>query len=364
MDLAAHRFFNHFPAKLAAKLARTARTRRYADQAVVFQENDPSDAIFLVLSGRIALTKRVPGGYSQVIAHQGPDDYFGELGVLDGSGRSTAAIAEGPVTLARLNKRDFLKVLSQSPWHAVLRLFNHVSDNLRSTNDRFVTAVVRKEKITLIGEMANGMIHDFKTPFTTIRLAVDMISTRHADEPTQELCRTVLRQIHRLGGMVEEVLEFAKGDAKLNIQPVRLEALFNSAVEHAADALRQTRTKVVARPTALVAPLDVDRFLRVLQNLVTNAVEAIGPTRRGLITFAAARKGRFCEITVSDNGPGVPHAIRDTLFEPFVSHGKRGGTGLGLAVAKSVVEAHGGTISYKSAPRRGTTFTIRLPLAA
>lgn len=364
MDLGSHRFFNHFPAALATRLARTARVRRWADRAVIFEEKDASDAIYLVLAGRIALTKKVPGGYSQVIAHKGPDDYFGELGVLDGSGRSTSAIAEGAVTLARIAKPDFLKILSQSPWHSVLRLFNHVSENLRTTNDRYVSEVVRKEKITLIGEMANGMIHDFKTPFTTIRLAVDMLAARHADEPTQELCRTVLRQIHRLGSMVEEVLEFAKGDARLNIQPIRLQALFDSVIEHAADALRQTRTKVAARPTALVAPLDVDRFLRVLQNMVTNAVEAIGQTKRGRIVFSAARRGQFCEIKISDNGPGVPRPIRDTLFEPFVSHGKRGGTGLGLAVAKSVVEAHGGSITYTSVARRGTTFTIRLPLVA
>jgi len=364
MDLGSHRFFNHFPAALGAKLARSATIRKFPDRAQIFAEGDASDAIYLVLEGRVALTKRVPGGYSQVIAHKAPDDYFGELGVLDGSGRSTSAFAEGAVALGRLAKVDFLKILSQSPWHSVLRLFNHVSENLRSTNERYVTEVVRKEKITLIGEMANGMIHDFKTPFTTIRLAVDMIATKHADEPTQELCRTVLRQIHRLGSMVEEVLEFAKGDAKINVQPVRLEALFDSAIENSSDALRQTRIRLQAKPTALVAPLDVDRFLRVLQNLTTNAVEAIGPKKRGRITFSAARKGKDCVIAVSDNGPGIPRPIRDTLFEPFVSHGKRGGTGLGLAVAKSVVEAHGGSISYKSLPRRGTTFSIRLPMVA
>lgn len=364
MDLGSHRFFNHFPSALGAKLARSATLRKFADRTEIFAEGDGSDAIYLVLEGRVALTKRVPGGYTQVIAHKAPDDYFGELGVLDGSGRSTSAFAEGSVVLARLAKADFLKILSQSPWHSVLRLFNHVSENLRATNERYVNEVVRKEKITLIGEMANGMIHDFKTPFTTIRLAVDMLATKHADESTQELCKTVLRQIHRLGSMVEEVLEFAKGDARINLQPVRLEALFDSAVEHAADGLRQTRTKVTARPTALVAPLDVDRFLRVLQNLTTNAIEAIGPKKRGLITFSAARKGKDCVISISDNGPGVPSPIRETLFEPFVSHGKRGGTGLGLAVAKSVVEAHGGTISYKSTPSRGTTFHIRVPMVA
>jgi len=363
MDLNAHRFFNHFPAVLGARLARIAEVKRWPDRGLIFEENAPSTAIHLVLSGHINLTKRVPGGFTQIIARKGPDDYFGELGVLDGSGRSTSATADGPVTLARLEKKAFLKILSLAPWHSVLRLFNHVSENLRATNDRYVTEVVRKEKITLIGEMANAMIHDFKNPFTTIRLAMDMLAGRHSDEATQQVCRTVHRQIHRLGGMVEEVLEFAKGDTRLNIQPVKISALFDALAEHSQDALAQTKTTVVVRPTPLVAPLDFDRFLRVLQNLVTNAAEAIGAEKRGRITLAAARKGRHCELTIADNGPGIPRAIRGTLFEPFVTHGKRGGTGLGLAIAKSLTEAHKGDISYRSTPGRGTTFVIRLPLA-
>ncbi len=363
MELSAHRFFNHFPAALGAKLARAAEERRWPDRAVIFEEHAPSNAIYLVLSGHISLTKRVPGGFVQTIARKGPDDYFGELGVLDGSGRSTSATADGPVILARLEKKAFLNILSQAPWHSVLRLFNHVSENLRATNDRYVTEVVRKEKITLIGEMANGMIHDFKNPFTTIRLAMDMLAGRHQDPATQEVCRTVHRQIHRLGGMVEEVLEFAKGDTRLHIQPAKISALFDALAEHSQDALTQTRTSLVVRPTPLVVPLDFDRFLRVLQNLLTNAAEAIGAEKRGRITLSAARKGRHCELVIADNGPGIPRAIRATLFEPFVTHGKRGGTGLGLAIAKSLTEAHKGGITYRSTPGRGATFVIRLPLA-
>lgn len=362
MDLRSHRFFNHFPAEQADKLARTAKVKKFPEKSVIFLEGSVSDSIYLVLEGRVVLTKEAPGGYTQLIAHKAADDYFGELGVLDSSGRSTAAVAETAVKLARLDKAPFLKVLSQSPWHTIVRLFNHVSENLRATNDRFVSEVVRKEKITLIGEMANGMIHDFKSPFTTIRLAVDMISMTHQDESTQKMCQVVMRQIRRLGGMVEEVLEFAKGNTQLKREPVRIEALFESLAESNAEAIQHTATKFVVRPTPLLAAIDFDRFIRVLQNLVTNALEAIGPEKSGLITLAAERKGRMCELTVSDNGPGIPRAIRSTLFEPFVSHGKRGGTGLGLAIAKSVVEAHGGSIAYRSSSRTGTKFVIRLPL--
>ncbi|MBI3885407.1 MAG: cyclic nucleotide-binding domain-containing protein [Opitutae bacterium] len=362
MDILSHRFLSHFPAARGAELARAARSIRFPDQAVIFEEGAPSDAIYLILTGRVRLTKRGAGGAHQTIARLGPDNYFGELGVLDGSGRSTRALAEGPVQLARIPHKPFVKALSQSPWHTVLRLFNHISENLRTTNDRYVTEVTRKEKITLIGEMANGMIHDFKSPFTTIRLAVESLAIEHHDRRTQELCHTVSRQIRRLAGMVEEVLEFARGETHLTKRTVRLQALFEHVTETSADSLRQTKTKVAARPTALLATVDFDRLARVLLNLVTNAAEAIGPAHRGRITLAATRRHGQCEITVTDNGPGIPRLIRDTLFEPFVTHGKRGGTGLGLAIAKSVVDAHGGSLAFRSSSR-GTTFAIRLPAA-
>ena len=361
MDLRAHSFLSHFPAARGAELARSARQVRFPDGAMIFEEDDPSDAIYLILTGRILLSKRAYGIRQQTIARLGPDDYFGELGVLDGSGRSTRAVAIGPVVIARIPQKPFLKVLSQSPWHSVLRLFNHISKNLRDTNERYVTEVMRKEKITLIGEMANGMIHDFKGPFTTIGLAVELLATQHRDTATQDLCHVVTRQVQRLGGMVEEVLEFARGETNVNLRPVRLQALFEHVVEASTDHLHQARTKIVVKTTSLVASLDFARLARVLQNLITNSIEAIGPHSVGRITFAAAHRRGQCEITVTDDGPGIPRMIRDNLFEPFVTHGKLGGTGLGLAIVKSVVDAHGGTISYRSSAR-GTTFVIRLPL--
>jgi signal transduction histidine kinase len=242
-------------------------------------------------------------------------------------------------------------------------LFSHVSENLRATNDRFVTEVVRKEKITLIGEMANSMVHDFRGPFSTIKLATELLAKRDRKPETQELCAMILRQVSRLGGMVEEVLDFARGETRLQLKPTPLADVFAQLQENNVVPLGRAGVKLVIKPTTLELPLDPDRLLRVLQNLVTNACEAIAKRPRGRLTVAARRMNRHCEITVTDNGPGVPREIRSTLFEPFVSQGKVNGTGLGLAIAKAVVEAHQGSIDFTSS-RRGTAFTIQLPMDA
>ena len=361
MDVRSHRFISHFSKAQGAQLARQVRFVRFPHKKVIFEEGSRSDCIYLVLAGRVALTKRSPGGQEQLIAYKGPDDYFGELGVLDGSTRSTAAVADGPVYLGRLAQGPFLKLLSESNWHTVLRLFSHVSENLRATNARFVDELVRKEKITLIGEMANGMIHDFRGPFATIRLGTELIAKHNPDPQVQEVCKMILRQVLRLGGMVEEVLDFARGETRLNVKPTPLREVFEQLQEANAETFSRSTVRLLIKPTTIILPLDGDRFFRVLQNLVTNAREAISTRKNGLITVTARRQQGQCRIAVTDNGPGIPREIRSTLFEPFVSHGKSGGTGLGLAIARSVVSAHRGSITYQTA-KSGTTFVIQLPL--
>jgi signal transduction histidine kinase len=361
MDVRAHPFLSHFPAAQGALLAKAVQFVRFPHKGVIFGENEASDSIYLVLTGRVALTKKNPGGAPQIIAHKGPADYFGELGVLDGSGRSTAAIADGPVHLGRINQEVFLKILSESSWHTVLRLFSHVSENLRATNARYVTDVVRAEKLSTIGGMANAMIHDFRGPFTTIALATESLAQRNADPKTQELCAMILRQVGRLGGMVEEVLEFARGETRLKLKATPVREVFAQLRENNAATLARTQVQLVIKDSSLNLLLDPDRFQRVLQNLVTNAREVLARQERARITVSVRKKADRCLLTVRDNGPGIPPEIRDTLFEPFVSHGKSGGTGLGLAIARSVVEAHQGSISYRTS-RTGAVFTIQLPL--
>ena len=361
MDVHSHRFICHFPAAPGAKLAKQVRLVRYPHKALIFEEDSVSNCIYLVFTGRVVLTKKTPGGAQQIIAYKGPDDYFGELGVLDGSTRSTAATADGPVQLGRLAQKPFLQLLAQSSWHTVLRLFSHVSENLRATNERYVSEVVRKEKITLIGEMANTMIHDFRGPFSTIKLATELMAKRDRKPQTQELCTMILRQVTRLGGMVEEVLEFARGETHLRLKPVPLGEVFAQLQENNVVALGRAGVKLHCKPTTLELPLDADRFQRVLQNLVTNAREALGKRPHSRITISARRLQTQCIITVADNGPGVPKEVRSSLFEPFVSHGKSGGTGLGLAIARSIVAAHHGSVDYTTS-NSGTVFSLQLPL--
>jgi signal transduction histidine kinase len=107
---------------------------------------------------------------------------------------------------------------------------------------------------------------------------------------------------------------------------------------------------------------DADRLERAVANLVLNACEAVASTS-GQIVISTNGNRSSLQMSVWDNGPGIPAAIRDSLFEPFVSYGKAAGNGLGLAIAKKVVEDHGGQIYLDGRIENGTLITIALPFA-
>ena len=109
------------------------------------------------------------------------------------------------------------------------------------------------------------------------------------------------------------------------------------------------------------ARFDPKKLERALYNLVLNACEAV-PLDSGKIDICTIRAGDEIEIIIADNGPGIPEGIRDSVFQPFVSHGKENGTGLGLAVAQKVVRDHGGDISIDSVSESGTVFKVRIPM--
>jgi signal transduction histidine kinase len=105
--------------------------------------------------------------------------------------------------------------------------------------------------------------------------------------------------------------------------------------------------------------LDKERIWRVIMNLVNNAKEAL--PSGGKIEIELMVSADKAEFSIKDNGSGIPEEIRETLFEPFVTKGKTNGTGLGLTIAKRIIEAHHGEISFATQTGQGTTFFVTLP---
>ncbi|HEU4437030.1 MAG TPA: HAMP domain-containing sensor histidine kinase, partial [candidate division Zixibacteria bacterium] len=184
-------------------------------------------------------------------------------------------------------------------------------------------------------------------------------------EKHKKYCVTIEKQVERMLGMCQEILDFAHGEVKLSLQPIDLLELCKQAVElneklFAAAGVRlsyEGRLEPNAVPTILA---DRERIWRVLINLIGNAKEAM--PSGGEILVSAAVGLQAAQLAVRDNGPGVPEEIKDRIFDPFFTHGKAKGTGLGLSIVRKIVEAHGGGIDFWTETNTGTTFRVMLPV--
>lgn len=362
MKIEDHSFFKLFAPAVAQQIIQIAEVFSFPDGYVIFCEGDSPDCLYLVLAGKVNIVKNIPGSAaSQVIADVGENDYFGEYGVFDGRCRSAGAVACGDTTLARVPREPIMNVLNTAPGSSILELTRHLIQNIRNTNELYINDVVRKTKMTSLGMMLNTIVHDFRNPFTMIGLAASAIEKSQPDESSVEMCKLINEQIDRMNLMAEEILEFSRGTAKLNKKPTKVSEILQRFELLNRDYLEHSKVTLEVKAVDTVLDVDANKILRVLQNLVNNAAEMFAG-QGGKISIIAETRGDIVEIAVKDNGPGIPEVIRGRLFEPFQSHGKEKGMGLGLVITKTLVEAHSGKVSVETKTGQGTTFFLRFPI--
>ena len=362
MKIEDNSFFAPFSPNARQRLIQISTQSLYPDGTWVFNENDPPNDVFLVLSGSVELVKKTLSTQVEVLTRVHLGDFFGEMGVIDGGGRSAGARTIGDTTLARIPGYPLVELMKTEPGSVSLYFLRRMSENLRNTNIRFVSEVVRKEKLHVVGEMAGSIVHDLKNPMTSIQLATELIGRQHTDELTGTCCETIHKQVDRMVSMVQGIMDYVKGPIELAKEIVPVAELFTGLAHLNEAYLQEKKIALTIQPVELMLQADKDRLMRVLQALLNNAVSALTATGGAITLDAEKPDDKHIEIYVEDNGPGIPENIRDTIFEPFVSSGLSQGPGLGMAIAKKIVEAHGGTLSFITRTGKGTTFTVRLPM--
>ena len=230
-------------------------------------------------------------------------------------------------------------------------------------NSRLVEERLVAERTLAIGQMARAIVHDLRSPLSSIRGLADLLLGRASDaDPARPHLATIIAEADRLTQITGDLLQFSR-DATVPLRaPARL-----------ADLVRNTLAPFEARldKAAVRADLDLDeaasasvdapRILRLLHNLVANALEAMPDG--GTLALRCRRDNGHGVIEVGDNGCGMPEEVRRRIFEPFFSYGKKQGTGLGMAIVRKIVEEHGGAIRVDSAPGQGTLVVVTLPVA-
>ncbi|MBP7284096.1 MAG: GAF domain-containing protein [Leptospiraceae bacterium] len=221
-----------------------------------------------------------------------------------------------------------------------------------------------RKRLSMIGEMSSGIVHDIKNPMSTIKGFASMVMDSDLSvEKRNEYLDLIKREIDRLNDMTFEILDFSKGKVQFNFSVCEAEEFLDEVYHFLkidfeyAGILFYIESSYKGKMS-----IDKDRIRRVIVNLANNAREAMSESRLDY-TFnirLSKEKDRFV-FSLSDNGPGLSESIEGKIFEAFATEGKARGTGLGLFMSKWIIEQHGGNLTYTSDKNKGTDFFISLP---
>ena len=218
----------------------------------------------------------------------------------------------------------------------------------------------REERLSTIGQLLSGVLHDLRNPLTVISGYTQLMTKEPDPAARQRMADLLLSQFELVNAMTREVLDFARG----KVQVLRRKVNVNVFLRDVAEALRSELDPAGVELQLRVgwggtARFDEVKLRRAIVNVARNAAEAM--RGGGRFSIHVARRGDRLVLRMSDTGPGIPEEIRARLFQSFATHGKEGGTGLGLAIVRRIAEEHGGTVACRTRSGRGTTFTLSIP---
>jgi two-component system sensor histidine kinase ChvG len=264
--------------------------------------------------------------------------------------RDALAVADRqarPATFGGVNRSDEIGDLARALDDLTTRLASHIQ---------------------LLESFSADVSHEFKNPLASIRNAAEMIASSDDGTERDRLLAMLRRDVDRLERLVSGVRELARIDGQLAhdaVEPVDVPSLLREIVRGFEERGHHVTLDVPLAPPLLVRAT-ADRLAQVFENLLQNAVSlAPGDTR---IEVTAAIEDGWCRTTVSDRGPGIPPAHLDRVFERFFTYrpnegSRREHTGLGLSIARAIVEGYGGTIAAANREGGGAVFEVRLPLS-
>ncbi|MBQ1925090.1 MAG: GAF domain-containing protein [Proteobacteria bacterium] len=234
----------------------------------------------------------------------------------------------------------------------------HIAPSLATQLDR--EEKEKQQRLLTIGQMLSSLLHDMKTPLTNI-YGYTQFMVREADPKKRaSFAEVINRQVDNLKSMSAEILQFSRGESAIILRKTAMHTLIMHALELLGSEAEKRNIQLVCEENYLDhISCDEVKLLRVIVNLCKNAMEAID--RNGTIRIRTEDTGNRVTLTIEDDGPGIPPAIAKTLFDAFVTSGKKGGTGLGLSIVKKIIEEHNATITWQPVQPHGTAFIMSFP---
>ncbi len=363
------------------KLAKVSTKEHFKKGTNIIREGELGDSLYIILEGEVEVVKGVKRA-KKSFAFLKPFDFFGEMAILENNPRSATVIAKEHSVLLKLCKTDFEKLLVKHS-HISLEIMKTMSARIRETDSSIImdlkkknkelkeaysnlktvqNELIKTEKLTTIGKVAGGIIHDLKNPLSVVKGYAQYIKQRKGlSEPVMHAATTILHVVNIILTMTQEVLEFSKDEYRLEKLPIKIDKLIQEISAISIKELEENKVKLTLNLKAnCQCEIDPQKMRRVFFNIISNAQDAM--LDGGKLTISTLLKDKRALIKFHDTGIGIDKDNLKKIFEPFFSKGKRKGIGLGMSITKRIVEEHNGEIDVQSIKGKETTVTVYLPV--
>jgi signal transduction histidine kinase len=223
------------------------------------------------------------------------------------------------------------------------------------------------ERLAELGTLTGGLAHEIKNPLSTVQLNLQLLMEDiEPDNPQRQRLVNrlgiVQRETSRLRDILDDFLRYA-GRIELDPQPVELNGMLEELVDFFAPQAQAQRVQLRLKtsPAKLTVNVDPRLIKQAVLNLMLNGMQAMDGNSGGELILSCSSTATHALIDVIDTGKGIPPDVQRKIFRAYFSM-RKGGTGLGLAMSKRIVDEHGGTLTLKSEVGKGSDFTISLPL--
>lgn len=298
---------------------------------------------------------------------------IGVLGAILLAKRITGPLKKLVEATVKISKGHFsqrINITSQDEIGNLARSFNKMSRQLLQARKKEEAAnqkLVQAEKLASIGRISAGIAHEIRNPLTSVKLNIQkLMQSDNLDEVEKEHLNISQEGIKYMEKSIKDLLDFTRA-SELELARFSIEQILEESVKTLADSLALKKVMLKRNfqdelPQVLV---DGDKLRHVFLNILRNAYEAVD--EGGEITISLSllkeRSRKAIKAVISDNGCGIPDKERDVIFELFYTT-KTTGIGLGLAIARKIIEQHNGSIQLSENAKKGTSFEILIPVEA
>lgn len=372
-----------FPGLGAAELeglVQAIHLHTYPPDAIICREGAMESTLYVILDGWVEVSQHVEGSVPRVLHHQGPGDFFGEMALIQDRPRAATVHTSQHCTLLELGKEEFSSLLDRNPAVA-LTVMRKVASRLRDSDQIAITGLRHKnlelarayeqlaEHERLRSEFLTTVSHELRTPLTTVQGYLRLLrSGAIPPDKMMNIIPTIDRNLDMIVNLVNNILFLQELEMIApEFEPVRIGQVVIAAVSDVNSQAAECNLSLkidIASDLPLING-DAEGLGRAIAALLDNAIK-FSP-EGGEITVSVTRRDGALHIEIADPGVGIPEDQPQLLFEPFqrvesIGGHLFGGVGLGLPIAKHVVEQHGGDIRAERRSEGGSKFTVTLPI--